>query len=147
LEGNQQTRAVALIPTPDALYFSSDTPLETNFIYRLSRSGELAKVASINGSSIYGCAVGSTLFFSTMVEPSSSNASREVHIYRSDDAWNWQHCLAWEKDAWPMHYFQYGNAILPDGINHSHLLAVTTIAVRADDQQMGLWRVNSSQPG
>ena len=147
LEWNQQTRAVALIPTPDALYFSSDTPLETNFIYRLSRSGELAKVASINGSSIYGCAVGSTLFFSTMVEPSSSNASREVHIYRSDDAWNWQHCLAWEKDAWPMHYFQYGNAILPDGINHSHLLAVTTIAVRADDQQMGLWRVNSSQPG
>ena len=37
LAGNQQTRAVALIPTPDALYFSSDTPLEKNFIYRLSR--------------------------------------------------------------------------------------------------------------
>jgi len=40
-----------------------------------------------------------------------------------------------------------GNAILPDGINHSPLLAVTTIALRGADQQMGLWRVNSSQPG
>ena len=143
LEGNQQTRAVALLPTPEALYFSSDTPLETNFIYRLSRRGELAKVATINGSSIYGCAVGSTLFFSTMVEPSSSNASREVHIYRSDDGWNWQQCLAWDKDNWPMRYFQYGNAILPDGVNHSRMLAVTTIAVRGADQQMGLWRVNA----
>jgi hypothetical protein len=143
LEGNQQARAVALLPTPDALYFSSDTPLEANYIYRLSRRGELAKVATINGSSIYGCAVGSDLFFSTMVEPSSSNASREVHIYTSHDGSSWQQSLAWKKDAWSMRYFQYGNAILPDGVNHTNLLAVTTIAVRGADQETGLWRVNS----
>src|SRR5437016_5621187 len=35
LSGNQQARAVAIVPTPEALYFSSDTPLEANRVYRL----------------------------------------------------------------------------------------------------------------
>ena len=39
LSGNQQARAVALVPTPDGLYFSSDTPLESNHVYRLEREG------------------------------------------------------------------------------------------------------------
>src|SRR5258708_9405594 len=40
LSGHQQARAVALVPTPDGLYFSSDTPLEPNHVYRLDREGE-----------------------------------------------------------------------------------------------------------
>jgi hypothetical protein len=38
--GHQQARAVALVPTPDGLYFSSDTPLEPNHVYHLDREGE-----------------------------------------------------------------------------------------------------------
>jgi hypothetical protein len=40
LSGHQQAPAVALVPTPDGLYFSSDTPLEPNHVYRLDREGE-----------------------------------------------------------------------------------------------------------
>ncbi len=39
LSGHQQARAVALVPTSDGLYFSSDTPLESNHVYRLDREG------------------------------------------------------------------------------------------------------------
>src|SRR5882724_11651654 len=48
MSGNQQARAVALVPTRDALYFSSDTPLEANNIYSLDRLGNLEKLASIS---------------------------------------------------------------------------------------------------
>jgi hypothetical protein len=49
--------------------------------------------------------------------------------------------LAWKKDFLPMRYFQYGNAILPDGENGSGLLAITTTAVEKDDFATTLWRV------
>ena len=41
-----------------------------------------------------------------------------------------------------MHYFQYGNAILPDGENATNYLAATTIATKQDDQVTTLWEVN-----
>jgi hypothetical protein len=67
LSGNQQARAVAFVPTENALYFSSDTPFEQNHVYRLDRSGHLSQITDLSSSSIYGCAVGSAIFFSTMV--------------------------------------------------------------------------------
>ena len=146
LEGNQQARAVALLPMPDALYFASDTPLEQNHIYRLERRGSLTKVSDTNNSSIYGCAVGSALFFSTMVEPSEHNTSREVHLYGSHNGTHWKKHLGWQKDAWPMNFFQYGNAFLPDGINQTDLLALTTVAVRGADLETSLWRVDLASP-
>jgi hypothetical protein len=42
-----------------------------------------------------------------------------------------------------MHYFQYGNAFLPDGTNSTNNLAATTIAVEADDLVTTLWEVES----
>jgi len=145
LEGRQQARAVAAIPAEDGLYFSSDTPLEPNFIYRLDRAGTLSHLAAISSSSIYGCRVGAQLFFSTMVEPSEVNRDRAVHVYaaglhRPD---HWQTLLSWQKDRWPMSFFQYGNASLPDGINATQYLAVTTIAVHSDDMVTSLYSVNA----
>ncbi len=81
LQGQQQARAVAAIPSADGLYFSSDTPLEHNYIYRLDLRGELMQVAPISCSSIYGCRVGNRVFFSTMVEPSEVNRDRYVRVY------------------------------------------------------------------
>lgn len=136
LQGKQQARAVAAIPTENALYFSSDTPLESNYIYRLDRRGSLSQLVTISSSSIYGCRVGSHVFFSTMVEPSEVNRDRSVRIYGADvtNGEPWQPLLAWQKDIWPMGLFQYGNAFLPDGNNTTPYLAVSTIAVEADDQ-------------
>ncbi len=141
LQGKQQARAVAAIPTKDALYFSSDTPLESNFIYRLDRQGFLSRLAPISSSSIYGCRVGNRVFFSTMVEPSDVNRDRAVRLYGADVSSdkNWQPLMAWPKDRWPMGLFQYGNAFLPDGNNTTNVLALSTIAVKSDDMVLSLY--------
>ena len=144
MQGNQQARAVAAVPTDDALYFSSDTPLESNSIYRLDRQEKLAQLAAISSSSICGCRVGTRVFFSTMVEPSEMNRDRNVRIYGSDAAnpASWQSLLAWEKDSLPMGLFQYGNAFFPDGHNSTPFLAVSTIAVESDDMTTSLYAVS-----
>ncbi len=144
LSGTQQARAVALVPAKEGVYFSSDTPFESNHIYFLDRSGKVVEVADVNGSSIYGCRVGDAVFFSTMVEPSSVNVDRTAAVFGSADGRSWQRTLSWRKDSWPMGLFQYGNAFLPDGQNTGDLLAVSTVAVQGADLQMGLWRVNAT---
>lgn len=141
IEGNQQARAVAAIPTHDALHISTDTPHEGNHIYRLDRSGRLERTGALNGSSMYGGHAGGALFFSTMVEPSTVNVDREVHIVGGKKGTRWETVLRWRKDILPMRYFQYGNAILPDGDNATQFLAVTTIAVEQDDLTTTLWEI------
>jgi len=141
LSGHQQARAVALVPMPDGLYFSSDTPLESNHVYRLDRRGTLTELALLTSSSIYGCRVGGGIFFSTMVEPSRANLDPNVRLYGSLDGSDWRPLMKWKKDFWPMSPFQYGNAVLPDGRNTTEFLAVTTVAVDHDDLKTSIWRV------
>jgi len=77
-----------------------------------------------------------------MVEPSEVNRDRNVRIYGGGSADDWRPLLAWRKDRWPLGLFQYGNAFLPDGDNTTKFLAVTTIAVRGDDQSTMLYRID-----
>jgi hypothetical protein len=142
LQGNQQARAVALVPMPDGLYFSCDTPLEQNYIYRMDRERKLARLAPVSSSSINGCRVGERVFFSTMVEPSEVNRDRQVRVYAGCGS-EWRAILAWQKDPWPMALFQYGNAFLPDGNNATPYLAVTTAAVKSEDGVTTLYDVNA----
>jgi hypothetical protein len=141
LSGCQQARAVALVPAPEGLYFSSDTPVELNHVYCLGRNGKLNQLASLSTSSIYGCRVGKDFFFSTMVEPSEINRDPNVRIYGGSHGIPWQSLLQWRKDFWPMSLFQYGNAVLPDGQNTTDLLALTTVGVRQGDLETSIWRV------
>jgi len=145
LAGNQQARAVAAIPTQNGLYLATDTPFEKNHIYRLDRAGNVEQVGDLASSSIFGCRVGcrvsEAIFFSTMIEPSAVNTSRDVHLAGSRDGTNWQVLARWKKDKLPMRYFQYGNAFLPDGDNSTNYLAATTIAVEPDDLVTTLWEV------
>jgi hypothetical protein len=143
LSGNQQARAVAMVPVRDGLYFASDTPLEANYIYRLDRSGNLERLAGISSSSIHGCRVRDAIFFSTMIEPTSVNRDGQARLYGTTDGRNWQNPLAWSKDVWPMGLFQFGNVFLPDGRNTTNILALTTIAVQKDDLQTSLWTVGA----
>jgi hypothetical protein len=141
LAGNQQTRAVAAIPTEKGLYLSTDTPFEKNHVYRLDREGNVEQVGDLASSSIFGCRVDEAMFFSTMVEPSAVNTCREVHLAGSRNGTSWQVLARWKKDNLPMRYFQYGNAFLPDGENSTRYLAATTIAVETDDLVTTLWEV------
>jgi hypothetical protein len=149
--GNQQARAVAAIPMRGGLYLSTDTPFETNHVLRLNRTNltrtkfgraeNIEEMATLASSSIYGCRVGEAIFFSTMVEPSLVNRGREVHLVGSPDGTNWQVLARWRKDKLPMRYFQYGNALLPDGNNTTNYLATTTVAVEHGDLVTTLWEV------
>jgi hypothetical protein len=142
-KGNQQTRAVACVPTESGLYFSSDTPTEANAVYHLDRNAKLSQLARLTSSSIYGCRVRDHIFFSTMVEPSSENPDQYVRIFGARNGQDWQSLLAWKKDRWPMRFFQYGNASLPDGVNSTPYLALTTIAVESEDRTTSLYAVQS----
>jgi len=139
--GSQQTRAVAAVVNEDGLYFASDTPLEQNYIYHLSRRGRVLRLGELPCSSIYACRNRSGMFFSTMVEPSEANPSRSVSLFGSGDGTEWESLAGWKKDSWSMEFFQYGNAFLPDGVNTTDLLAVSTIAVEGADLQTSIWRV------
>ncbi len=140
--GHQQARAAALVPAPEGVYFASDSPLESNFIYLLDRSGRVEKVGTLPSSSISGCQAADAIFFATMVEPSRCNRDRHVHLVGSRTGRSWQSLMCWTKDSWPMSFFQYGNSLLPDGRNNTGLLACTTVAVRGSDLATSLWRVS-----
>jgi hypothetical protein len=143
LSGSQQARAVAAVPSNEGLYFSSDTPLESNHVYLLDRAGKADKVTKLSSSSVYGCRVDNAIFFSTMIEPSHVNTQDHVRIYGSGNGGQFASLLFWKKDPWPMRFFQYGNAFLPDGQNTSGLLAVSTIAVKGGDLETTLWRIGA----
>lgn len=145
LAGKQQARAVAAVVTAEGLYFASDTPLEANHVYRLSREGTLKTLADLDSSCIEGCLVGDTVLFSTMVEPSAANPSRLVSLYAGRQRGSWRRVASWTKDMWPMRFFQYGNAFLPTGENTTEYLAVTTIAVQADDLVTTIFRMQISK--
>lgn len=141
MSGNQQARAVAAVPAPDGLYFASDTPLEKNHVYRFDRQHRLTQLAELNNSVLSGCRAGNSLFFSTMVEPSTVNLDRRVCLYGSADGNTWSHLVTWDKDLWPMRYFQYGNAFFPSGEAPPNLLAVSTVAVKRDDNATTIFRI------
>jgi hypothetical protein len=141
IAGDQQARAVAVVVDEGGLLFASDTPLEKNYLYRLDRAGRLKTCCELPSSSIYGCRTRDGMFFSTMIEPSAVNMSRDITVFGSSDGGSWGAVANWRKDRWPMKYFQYGNALLPDGENSTGVLAVTTIAVEGADLETSLWRV------
>jgi hypothetical protein len=141
LAGNQQARAVAAVASPEGLYYASDTPLEANHVYRMDRNGAVSVLAALDSSSIEGCRVGDIMFFSTMVEPSEVNSSRLVSLYASRNQGSWRRVASWRKDGWPIRFFQYGNAFLATGDNHTDLFAVTTIAVEANDSVTTIYKV------
>jgi len=141
--GNQQARSVAAVVHEGGLFFASDTPLEKNYIYHVDASGRVAECASIPSSSIYACRNRSGMFFSTMIEPSSVNRSRDVALFGSSRGVRWDALAQWRKDPWPMKYFQYGNAFLTDGENSTDLLAVTTVAVSGDDWTTSIWKTST----
>ncbi len=127
--GSQQTRAVQLLFTEKHVYFGSDTPLEKNFIYRLHKeTGRVERLQEVESSVFWGCKVGNHLFFSTAVEPSTVNASREAVIWGSPDGEKWKRIAAFRKDRWPMRLFQYGQIFFPAGENESDFLFFTPFA-------------------
>jgi hypothetical protein len=145
LVGDQQARAATGVPTSEALYFATDTPLAQNYIYRLDWKGysehRLERLHTMAGSSLQSCIVGRNLFFATAVEPSKINRSPYTTLVGSPDGRDWRELVRWRKDCLPAGFFQFGNILLPTGVNKTGLLAATGVAVAHQDMVMNLWRV------
>ncbi|RLD07172.1 MAG: hypothetical protein DRI65_05255 [Chloroflexota bacterium] len=131
--GEQQYRAVQLLFTKEHIYFGSDTPLEQNNISRLNRkTGQVEKLQQVQGTVFYGCKVGDTLFFSTVVEPGSINKDKRVYLWGSRDGEEWHSILSYQKDMLPLKLFQYGQIRFPSGINKTGNLWFTPFSTSED---------------
>ena len=70
------------------------------------------------------------MFFSTAVEPSKVNLSREVEVWRSADGVLWTLWASFVKDPLPMKLFRYGQVRFPYGMEESDRLWLVTEGVR-----------------
>ena len=123
LSGHQQARAVALVPTPGRLYFSSDTPLESNHVYRLDRGGTLTELASLEQFlDLWMPRRRAEFSFPPWSSPAGPIWIRNVRLYGSHDGLHWRDLMQWKKDFWPMSLFQYGNALCPMGATPRNFL-------------------------
>ena len=92
-KANSRRAQSQLVPTEDGLYFSSDTPLEPNYIYHLDRAGTL--IATCRHQQFFDLRLprgSATCFFSTMVEPSEveSRSHRSYLCREPASAREWQ---------------------------------------------------------
>lgn len=132
LKGSQQTRIVQPVFTKEAIYFASDAPQETNYIYRFMRKHEvLQKVQKIGGPVFFGQLVGESIFFSTVVEPSDTELGDVVELWHSYRGNSWKCVKQFQKDILSKRYFQYGQLLYPttsDSTTHLHISLSATVS-------------------
>ena len=139
--GSQQTRVVQLVFTPTHVYFGSDAPSESNYLYRLRRAdGAIERLQPVDGPVYYGCTAGGRLFFSTTCEPRARPEARDVTVWSSVDGERWERFAVFRKDRWPARIFQHGHVLLPAGPGAAHAdgIWLTPVATRGDQHSLKL---------
>ncbi len=79
LRGNQQYRCCQMIQTQDGLFFVTDAPSESNWLYYASEN-EVKQMEEIDGTCIYGTKDNDYLVFSTTVEP-EAHAGNKIEYW------------------------------------------------------------------
>lgn len=115
LSGGQQRRAVDFLICDDGLYYGTDTPVEKNYIYKVTCDGQVKRLQAVSGSVFYMSEQAGRFWLATVVEPSVVNKSRTVELWSScqRDKDKWVLVDTFTKDVWSMKYFQYGQIIFP----------------------------------
>lgn len=132
--GSQKFRAIQLLFTKNHIYYGTDAPDKINKICRISRLGaDLEILQSVSGPVFYGCNLSGKLFFSTVIEPSRVNKSREAELWASPDGKNWDCVALHKKDIWSPWYFQYGQLTFPSGPGDGSNLWYTSLSTVDDD--------------
>lgn len=125
--GEQKFRAIPLIFTDAHIYYGTDTPVAQNYLYRFHRQTmQLETLAAVEGSVFHAAKAKDWVLFSTACEPSVLNTSRQVALWGSYQGQDWQRLMTFDKDIWPMKYFQYGQLFLTP--NHQDGIWVTPFA-------------------
>lgn len=120
LGGGQQERAVSIQFTKDYIFYGTDSPLEKNCLYRVSRKNkERVKICDVSSSVFYSTKVNEKIYFSTVIEPSEVNLDNAIQIWElSDESIKVD---SFKKDIFPMKLFQYGQAQFPSGVTENNL--------------------------
>lgn len=122
--GSQQERAVQLVFSERYIYYGTDTPTESNFIYRIDKeSKERERLGAVNSSIFYGVRIAGEIYFSTVAEPSECNTTKNIDLVHVTDS-SIEILQRYKKDKLPMKYFQYGQLVFPyyvDGDQESEL--------------------------
>ncbi len=132
--GKQAYRSCVALPVADGLIYTTDTPLEDNFLYHLNyKTKQLTKLMPIAGPCIYGRMISdSELIFSTSVEPDSrieglayqftnklgpgvKDNSTHLYYVKADGQITAREIFSARKDLLPMGAAQFGTIMFPDG--------------------------------
>jgi hypothetical protein len=107
-QGSQQTRSLACVPTPQGLYYATDTPLESNYIYFLDPATRDARpVGEVQQSVFFMTSACGGMWLSTVVEPSEVHTTQSVHLWFSPDGESWTEMYSAPRDSLSLRYFQY----------------------------------------
>ena len=107
--GSQIYRVVQPIITKEKIYFGSDSPHQTNYIYSMNKDGSgLKELVKVNNPVFYGTQIKHHLFFTTSVEPTDYNSFNYATIWYSKDGTNWSILDQFKKDIFGLKMFQYG---------------------------------------
>lgn len=128
ISGRQQLRSCVLLPLERELYYITDTPLETNYVYKLSINMSIERICEVNGPCIFGCINNNSLFFSTSVEGNAHKSgirylvsnklgkgvkSRYSCLYQLSPDGKVTEIVRIEKDGLPFALFEFGNIKFP----------------------------------
>ncbi len=152
VSGMQKYRSCAAAVLKEGIIYATDTPLEQNFLYELSRrKGEwkTREICKLSGPSVYSVQTENGIYFSTTVEPDSRLSylkkmfstkpgegvkDKASHIvrYASGEA---KEILFLEKDVFPMGLLQFGSIQFPKQYE-SHCLHAYVCGLKKYD---GCW--------
>lgn len=146
LTGKQQYRSCVGFPTAEGLIFATDTPLEENFIYLVSREKKLERICTLEGPSIYGTEFGDKFLLSTVVEGHSDEKRRrwELISYKRGQGVKSRYCELlignliegfsklgrYKKDFLPMGLMQFGTISFPSDYNPTDKIVFCGIAIK-----------------
>lgn len=150
--GSQQYRSCVAFATEEGLLYATDTQFESNHIRllkQLNGKWESEPLARINGSCIYGCAVGDQFVFATSTEPVAIKHNKLLDLLQNKPGpgieFNESHIIAGnmrkgfriisknKKDILPYKLFQFGAIMFPSGKNPSNKLFSYSVANTQND--------------
>jgi hypothetical protein len=134
-DGSQIWRTVSLFFRADAIYWITDSQLETNYLVRLDKSNDsISHGQTFPGPVWYikdlqdGIALAATAY-----ETGPGVKTKCVHLLMSTDLNNWVLLQQFHHDGWPLKYFKFGVINFADGNQYSDDFVLSGEALRKLD--------------
>ena len=142
-QGDQSWRTTCMLFSEDAVLWGMDSPAEPSFIIRWNRSSEEREfVAELPGPIWHGTSnVDGWYTFSTAVEPSVILKKKQAYLWTSPNGFDFYQVATFDKDFWPLFYFQFGLIYFPTGIAPKNYLVFSGNALKQSENTMVIARL------